>query len=151
MAATPSIPLMPALATGNVVLHAPRSVVSGLTDVPKRLLEPAAKPACRLHDVLPVKTIVLVSLFLYVSISSGFLRTSDGLGRFVFTHPYLRAVVVFVLAFFLIGFDGPFRLLSRLSLASLVTLIYVLLTGIAETPPKCIQACPECESEENVG
>lgn len=137
-------------AGGNRILHAPLSVAGQA--VATEIFTPATKPRCTLGDVLPAKTVVLAILLLYVSISTNYLTLSSGTARFIFTHSYFRIIIVFVLSFFIVDYKGPFRIVSRLAAASLITLIYQLVIGITEDAncAKAVQVdCPECKLDDS--
>ncbi len=107
------------------------------------------QPKCTVSDVLPAKTIVLAALLLYISISTNYLTLSQGVAKFIFSHPYVRIIIVFVLAFFVVDYNGPFRLLSRVASAALITLIYQIVVGLTEVPDCSSVAktmCPACVS-----
>ena len=105
------------------------------------------QPKCNVSDVLPTKTIVLAALLLYISISTNYLTLSQGVAKFIFSHPYVRIIIVFVLAFFVVDYNGPFRLLSRVASAALITLIYQIVVGLTEVPDCSAVSktlCPAC-------
>lgn len=140
---------------GNAVLHAPGSVVGGFAG-PDGVFKLTQSSPCSLSDVMPAKTIVLAALLLYVSISTNYLTLSQGVARFIFAHPYVRIIIVFILAFFIVDYKGPFRFVSRIASAALITLIYQLIIGISEDADcsEVVAGCPDClksaAEEENV-
>jgi hypothetical protein len=127
------------------VMHAPWSVGSR-SSMASQVAAPLPRPKCNLSDVLPPRLVVMTTLFLYVSISTGFLTISNSVTRWVFTHPYVRVIIIFLLSFFIVDYNGPFILLSRCATAALITLIYQLIVGVAETPDVCDPECPHCKT-----
>ena len=120
---------------GFSVVHAPTSVVGSAVSAVYR---PSPRPACGLSDVLPVRTVVLAALLLYVSLTTNFITFSGSLTRIIMTHPYIRVGLIFLLSFFMIDYGGPFRLLPRIATAALITLIYQIVIGLADEPSNCI-------------
>jgi len=120
--------------SGFSVIHAPTSVIGSAVSAVYR---PSPRPACGLSDVLPVRTVVLAALLLYVSLTTNFITFSDSISRAIMTHPYIRIGLIFLLSFFMIDYGGPFRLLPRIATAALITLIYQIVIGLADEPSNC--------------
>lgn len=121
--------------TGFSVMHAPTSVVGSAVSA---IYRPSPRPACGLSDVLPVRTVVLAALLLYVSLTTNFITFSGSLTRIIMTHAYIRVGLIFLLSFFMIDYGGPFRLLPRIATAALITLIYQIVIGLADEPSNCV-------------
>ena len=134
---------MAELTNGFFVMHAPTSVVG--SEAPA-IYNPRPRPRCGLVDVMPVRTVVLAAMLLYVSLTTNFMTFSSSVTRVIVTHAYIRIGLVFLLSFFIIDYNGPFRLLPRIATAALITLIYQVVIGLADDPRVCVTTTVDKQS-----
>lgn len=119
---------------GFFLIHAPTSVVG--SEAPA-VYNPTPQPRCGLINVMPIRIVVLAAMLLYVSLTTNFMTFSSSVTRAIVSHAYIRIGLVFLLSFFIIDYNGPFRLLPRIATAALITLIYQVVIGLADDPKTC--------------